>query len=894
MAYCSYAYSSPIKKVTSLEGISEYQLDNGLKVLLAPDHSKERITVNMSYKVGSRHEGPGETGMAHLLEHLLFKASPNFPDALSEFSKRGMAANGSTTADLTNYYASFSADKDTLHWFLRWQADAMVHASISQTDLNAEMTVVRNELERGDNSPFTTLIQQVNAAAYIWHPYGRSVIGAKSDIENIKATQLRRFYEKYYQPDNAVLIITGDFDVQQTLQWITAIFANIPKPERILSTQYTVEPTQQGPRDITLKRSGGSPMAVVQFHIPSASNDAYTALALGTAMLADSPAGPLYKDLVDSQKASYVFGFARAMNKPGYTLLGAQVQDHNQAQEVLELLKKSVSKTNIDSLTEADLNRIKTDWLNDWEKIYNSQSSLASALSDAVANGDWRLFLIERERIKSASLKDIKTELKNWLVPNNRTSGLYLPTEHPVYATTAKPSQLQPWLAQLPQNSERKTISSFNTAPQAINQATELSTIKMDNGIIKLALLAKETAGNEVYANMRLHFGTGKQMQGLNYVPQLTAALLNKGTSKLSRQQIKDRLTELNSDLYFSGHDNILNVSIRSTSANLAQVLDLSFKILRKPSLPEHELNKIKANMLSSLENQSNSPAWLVSNTLERNQQPWDKNDLRYTPDAKEARALIEQISLKDITSFYKQFYGAGYISFAAVGEFLPKQVKTQLQQLSLGWRQAPEYQRIEQPWYAVTPKEYKIITPGKANANYLANSDIQIQDTDPDWLALFVANYLIGGSEDSLLWQEVRSQQGLSYSVGSSIQSSPWEPNASWTIFASAAPANIKQLNKSIVKVLDKTIKQGFSQAQVEQGVSSLLNFLKLGRSSDANLASRWLRYIDLGRDFSWDANTIQKLQQLQANDVNQAMRKYLDVNNLSTAIAYDENKAN
>ena len=165
------------------EGISEFRLANGLKVLLFPDQSKDLTLVNVTYLVGSKHENYGETGMAHLLEHLLFKGSPRHPKAWAEFTRRGLRANGSTWLDRTNYFASFTANEDNLRWYLGWQADAMVNSFIARRDLDTEMTVVRNEMEMGENSPGRVLLQQTMAAMYQWHNYGKSTIGARSDVE---------------------------------------------------------------------------------------------------------------------------------------------------------------------------------------------------------------------------------------------------------------------------------------------------------------------------------------------------------------------------------------------------------------------------------------------------------------------------------------------------------------------------------------------------------------------------------------------------------------------------------------------------------------------------------------------------------------------------------------
>ena len=190
-----------------IDGVSEYRLDNGLTVLLAPDVSQPTITVNITYRVGSRHEGYGETGMAHLLEHLLFKGTPAIVNLPQELSRRGMRPNGTTSQDRINYFESFAANDESLDWALGMEADRMVNALIAEKDLRSEMTVVRNEMERGENSASGILMQKTLATAYQWHGYGRSVIGARSDVENVRIENLRAFYRTYYQPDNAVLIV---------------------------------------------------------------------------------------------------------------------------------------------------------------------------------------------------------------------------------------------------------------------------------------------------------------------------------------------------------------------------------------------------------------------------------------------------------------------------------------------------------------------------------------------------------------------------------------------------------------------------------------------------------------------------------------------------------------
>ncbi|MGB0515196.1 MAG: M16 family metallopeptidase, partial [Wenzhouxiangellaceae bacterium] len=268
--------------VTEVEGISEYRLDNGMKVLLMPDASRPTTTVNVTYFVGSKHESYGETGMAHLLEHLVFMGTPNHEDIKKEISERGGFANGTTWWERTNYFQTLPAGEENLEWSLRMEADRMVNSFIAKEDLDSEMTVVRNEFEIGENNPFRVLLQRVMGAAYDWHGYGRSTIGARSDLENVPIERLQRFYRQYYQPDNAMVVISGKFEPERALALVEQYFGAIPTPERTLDNKlwetYTRDPAQDGPREVTVRRSGGVPTLMLAYHIPSALHDDFAAV----------------------------------------------------------------------------------------------------------------------------------------------------------------------------------------------------------------------------------------------------------------------------------------------------------------------------------------------------------------------------------------------------------------------------------------------------------------------------------------------------------------------------------------------------------------------------------------------------------------------------------------
>ncbi|MDN5842632.1 MAG: insulinase family protein [Alcaligenaceae bacterium] len=871
----------------SVQGVTQYELDNGLRVVLAPDPSRPQTTVNMTYLVGSRQEGPGETGMAHLLEHLMFRGTDTIPDAMAEFSRRGLASNGSTTADRTNYYATFAANPDTLRWYLGWQADAMTHSRISRKDLDAEMTVVRNEMERGENSPFSMLIQQVAAAAYVWHPYGRSTIGARSDVENVDIESLRSFYHRYYQPDNAVLIVTGQFDPQQTLEWIHQSFAPIPKPDRTLPPSYTVEPVQQGARSVTLRRRGGGAIILTQYHIPAGASPKTTALSLAAGMLTEAPAGYLTRQLVDTGLATSVFGYAMERTQPGDIMFGAQIASGADPDAALHVLETSLESLPDEALTEASLTRIRSTWLTDWKQVYNSSSALARALSSSATLGDWRLFFLQRDQVEDITLDQIRTQARTWLLPSNRTSGRYLPTEDPKDAPLPQTPDLAALVSTLKENTPRPQIAAFDTDAANIDASTQRSVLELPNGPVSLALLPKPTGAHQVQALLRIGFGSVDMYEGLHGIPSLTAAMLSRGAQGMDRRQIKDRLTELKAQIRFSGNANTLLVSMQTNREHLPELLDLALRLVRTPTFPADELAKIQRQVATSVKNAMASPHALTRRTLQRYGQPWAPDDIRYTQTYEKALDTTEAITRDRLQAFHDRFYGTGDVALVAVGDFDPDTLKASLRRGLEGWHRAPAYVRIPDPWYAVTPRTFNIPTPGKANASYLAGMALKLQDTDPRYPALRLADYLLGGSEDSRLWQRIRVRDGLSYSVGSGLSASAFEPSGSWIFYADMAPHNVQAVTRAVQDVLSTVIRDGFTEEEVRSGIRSILDYEKLARSSDSYLASSWMGYLRTGRTFKWTQDMLEKLAALDADQVNAALRATLDPDQLTIAIA-------
>src|SRR5688572_55110 len=322
----SHALAPPkgATEVASVEGITEYRLDNGLRVLLFPDATKPTVTVNITYLVGSRHENYGETGMAHLLEHLLFKGTPTIADIPGEMKKRGIGYNATTWVDRTNYFASFTADDATLDWLLALEADRMRNSHVRRSDLDSEMTVVRNEMEAGENNPIRVLMARIASTAFLWHNYGNSTIGARADVEKMPIERLQKFYADHYRPDNAVLLVAGRIDPVRTLSEVVDTFGRVRQPAAAMQATYTRDPVQDGEREVTVRRVGETSYLGAGYHVPAGSHPDSAAVEVLAGILGDTPIGRLHKQLVEGKLATFVGAVDFSMAEPGTLLFLAE------------------------------------------------------------------------------------------------------------------------------------------------------------------------------------------------------------------------------------------------------------------------------------------------------------------------------------------------------------------------------------------------------------------------------------------------------------------------------------------------------------------------------------------------------------------------------------------
>src|SRR3989449_1183907 len=484
-----------IARVTSVEGLPEHRLANGLRTLMLPDRSIDTITVNVTYLVGSRHEGYGETGMAHLLEHLMFRGTPRFPSIKADFQQRGARYNGSTSFDRTNYFETFPASAKTLDHVLEVEADRMVNAPIARKDLDAEMTVVRNEFESGENSAFNVLRERVAASAYLWHNYGRAIIGARSDIENVPIERLQAFYRHYYQPDNAVVLVSGKLGESTALRLVQKHFGGSSKPSRKLRGTYTVEPTQGGERTVTLRRAGDVQLVSALYHMPPGTHPEYAAVDVLVALLNHVPSGRLHKALVETGLASSVFGTERQQREAGFAYFGASLRQDESLEAARDALLRVLEGFSKSPVTEDEVELARRRLANDIDLTLADSRELTGVLSEYAGIGDWRVLFLHRDRLKRVTSADVQAAAARYLKPANRTLGTFLPTQSPDRAEIPPVPDLAAALKDYHGSATGALGEDFNPTPANIEARVIRRTLP---GGMKLALLPKKTRGGTV------------------------------------------------------------------------------------------------------------------------------------------------------------------------------------------------------------------------------------------------------------------------------------------------------------------------------------------------------------------------------------------------------------
>jgi zinc protease len=861
-----------ITKVTTVEGITEYAMPNGLQILLFPDQSKPTITVNVTYRVGSRHEGRGESGMAHLLEHMVFKGTPSITNIWGALEDHGASFNGTTWLDRTNYYETLPASDDNLDFALKMEADRMINSDIAAEELAKEMTVVRNEFERGENSPSAVLSERMMSAAFLWHNYGKSTIGNRSDIERVPVANLKAFYKKYYQPDNAILLVAGQFDEAKTLGLIAKYFCGLEKPTRVLDQTYTEEPAQDGSRLVTLKRVGEVAEVGLVYHIPSGTHAEFPAVQILEDILTGQPSGRLYRKLVVPGLASSVSGVAFALAEPGAMQFSASVSDDQDPQAVLDYMIDTTES--VKSVTKEEVERAKARALKRIKMAMTNSGRIGVQLSESIAQGDWRLFFIHRDRLKEVTVEQVQAAAEKYLIESNRTAGIFIPTKESQRVTVPAAPSVPDLVKNYTGSQQIAQGEKLKPEVDYIEQRVERT--ELPSGI-KVALLPIETRGDSVRLSAKLHYGNEQVLTGKTTAAGMIGQMLMRGTAKHTYQELRDEIDKLESSINVGGgrggSAGALSASIVSDRANLLPSIGLLGEILKQPSFDEKEFETIVNQSKSMVQQMMSEPQALGIMELRRKMSPWPAESIHYIPSMKESLERIESVQLSDVKELYESQVGASYMEVAVVGDFDPAAVKEALEKEFGSWKSPAEYVRIGRPFKANEADSLVINTPDKAMAIVGMGTSIEAKDDAPEHAALTLASYVLGESAKSRLMTRLRHKGGLSYGAGASYSAGTQDPVGSLFGYAICAPQNAKKALSAMQEEIQQWIADGLTDEELEEAKKSYVLKFERSIANERSLAGRLLRGLEVDRTLHFQGELIDKISKLSNAEIKTAL---------------------
>lgn len=923
-------------------GINEYRLSkNGLRILLIERHETPVVMTTMVYHVGSRNEAVGYTGSTHFLEHMMFKGTPTF-DPLKKtgiddvLKKVGGINNATTWYDRTNYFEVVPAAH--LELCLKIEADRVRNLLLREPDRQAEMTVVRNELERGEDSSSELLENNLFSTAFKEHPYHHPVIGWRSDVEGVPTSRLKKFYDDFYYADNATLMVIGDFDSGQALKLVSQYFSPVPKAPEPYPTVYTKEPPQEGERRFTVRRGIDLPRVAVAFHVPECLNKDTYALDVAETILGDSDkrSSRLYKRLVESGMASQVGCYVYSLKDHGLFVVTAQSNVGVDPAKLEAAILDELNKLATTGPTPKELSKAKQALTKSLRLAIADPMGLSGQLTEAISSANWRWWVEYPGNIEKVAGDEVKSVCKRYFYQDNRTVGFYFPKEdkkegkaaaaretekeaddEPAKTGSDTPKQPSPGEIK-PHSTTGKTPTEKAGEPPAGGDAVQptsagsggpsgagdpiasLSGVKqkhtisigrnvkrftMKNGMTVLVLPLE--GSSTVAISGRLNAGDHFCDLAKSQVPFFVAELLNKGSARFTKEALADELENMGTSLELSSGSFWTSFDTQVVKEDLDRFIDVVSDTLMNPLFPADELKLEKTLRQSDLKEHLADTGDMSWNAFLR--KLYKPTNGFYQKDFDSQMAELKTINRKDLKAFHSKHYRPGNFVFALVGDITETEAKALCDKYFASWSGATRDQ-IKLGTDDVIPiaRAEEIVTeiPDKANVDVVIGKTIPVSLLSKDYFATIIGNAALGYDSFSCRLAPVRDKYGLTYGISSSIDE-PTEPFGPWSIKLSVNPENLKRARETVTSIVSDYLKEGISESELETEKSHLSGVFSVYLRSPRHIASRLTFYELAGVEPSYIDNYPENLEKVTASDVNTSIRNYFNLDGAMTSIS-------
>lgn len=889
--------SSKFKIVQNLGGIEEYMYQpNGMNLLLVKDNSAPVVTVQVVYRVGSKHEVPGNTGSTHLLEHLNFKGTPTFNKRngnaiFNVLQGIGAQMNATTWNDRTNYYETIPSDK--LELALHIESDRMRNSLLLKEDKDAEMTVVRNEFERGENSPTSVLNKEIWANAYMAHPYHHSTIGWRSDIENMPIETLRKFYNTYYWPDNATLTIIGDFQKESLFQLVDKYFGKITKAPHDMPQPYTTEPEQLGPRRVVIKKPGQQGVVSLGYKIPGRLHKDLPALNILGEIIGSGTSSILNKTFVDQGLALYGRAGASNFKEVGlFTVTLGFTPDKNH-EDMNKKMLEMITKIKTNGVTQEDVNRIVAKLSAQTILSRDGSGSIASQLNEAIAGGDWRDYINGNKRLSKVTAADVKRVANTYLIEDQSTTGYFIPkssggNQTPTKKASNFTSNDSKYFYRNPKD-EHNHIEAHDVTSTNLSQIeSAYENIEISSKGEKFArktvsgidiISAKTGAKDFLTVSASFPIASYLNTKENEVVPSLAVQMLSKGTTKNNKFQFSEKLEKLGVGLSINAGSHKVSISFKCLKKDLNSVINLLAEELRYPLFDEKEFNLLKQQNVGAMKRGLTDPGSQGSIAL--TQAIYPKGHPNYSTDIQTSIDNVNRATLNELKTFHKNYFGPTGMHLVAVGDVDTKSLYAAIKKAFKGWKGG----KIEKNQYTSSIKNdgtTKVISiPQKPSAEMYIGQYTGIKRSHKDYIHFYMGTSILGGGFSGRLMQTVRDNDGLTYNIsarhkGHTYAGGYWEVNASFNpmLFQKGLDATMVQIKK--------WANDGITEKELVAKKSNLTGSFKVGLSTTSGLAGTILNFVERGLEPSYIDQYAKDIEAVTLEQVNTSIKKYIDLDKL------------
>jgi len=908
LGYCSLAFCTLIsaqnksvnfKKIKELGGIEEYLYQpNGMSVLLLQDNASPVATVQIVYRVGSKHEVLGNTGSTHLLEHLMFKGTPTFNkkngNTITDvLQNTGAQLNATTWYDRTNYFETLPSDKIELA--IQIEADRMRNSLLTKEDKEAEMTVVRNEFERGENNPNSLLDKEIWASAYIAHPYHHSTIGWKSDIENAPIEVLKNFYNTYYWPDNATLTIIGDFRKENVFELIEKYFGKITKAPKAMPQPYTEEPQQYGPRKITVKKPGELGVINKAYKIPGALHEDLPALNILAQIIGAGPSAILNKTFVDTRLGIYSYASATDFKEVGLFTIGVGFPTTSKHEDIDAKISEVVAKIQKEGVTQDEVNRVVAKISAQTILARDGSGVIASALNEAIAAGDWTDYITGVDRLKKVTPADVLRVANKYLVDDQSTTGYFIPKQSGSQnKDTAKANNFieenGPFYYRHPENdhshdesspavssSQKNIFEENNASDTKIEKSASAFKREKVSGIDVVSV--KTSAKDFVTVAASISLGNYASETKNDIIPALTASMLSKGTTLNDKFKFSEKLQKLGVNLNVNASTFKINIGFKCLKKDLDQVIALLAEELKNPLFDAKEFENLKQQFIGNTQQSLNDPG--ERGDIALSQAIYPKTNPNYSLSVEDNIENIKKATLEEVKAFHKKYFGTASMRLVIVGDTEGANLNASLKKSFKNWNGGvTEKLKFEEASKSASKTEVVTI-PEKPSAELYIGQFTGLKRADADYIPFYIGNYTLGAGFAGRLMQTVRDNDGLTYNISSGLGGNI-ETGGYWFVNASFNPNLFqKGLDATMVQV-DKWVKEGITQAELENKKTNLIGSFKVGMSTTNGMARTILNFIERGLEPNYIEQYPNDIQKATLQQVNDAIKKYVKLDKM------------